>query len=749
MAAGQPFHLAPRARFVGSSLWRYAGSLLPGCILLIGLGWVLQLAAMRVLGGAGAWLGNALWAVCWSGYLGLARGAARGQRPRRGDALSPLSKPLSHLAFGLLATSGASLFGFGVLVTAAPLAFVPLYLGDGSSLGQGLRLSMGRALARPGRTALACLGLVAFNLLGSAALIGGLLVTIPLSALALAHAHEYPDGPRPVARRTSGRSRGSTLLEIVLCIALSCILVTSVARHYAAPLAQSTAAALRDRIAGTFDPQSRRGPRDPEFAGVDDFHRVPGAKSKLPQNQPPPPCTALGSCRDSNGLIHQPSTPDPAPSLFGRAGLALIDSASWVREQMRSLGQRVQAGVQALEEVIDEGQLRGRQQTEAWVRRVADVPVLGSLARGYAWAEDQQRQFGVGVLEGVVNLVGGGVQAVVDPVSTVEGVAALLTSPEARAAFVEGLVEPYKEAWAAGNYAEIPGRLAVDVGSIFYAGPRLSSELGQAGKLVRGRGPKCFGAGTPVLTPSGLQAIESIEVGDWVYARDPETGEVATKRVLATHVTPHRALVEVSVDGGAERLRATPGHPFWVEGSGWTAAADLAPGTPLSGLSPSAAAAGGRTLHELAADGVVALAGQHTVYNLTVEDFQTFFVGELGVWVHNTGPGKGCNNHAAERAAAEHGPGLAEGTLVSGMTNVQTIARGRQIHSDLDYLVKAYGGAPDVWVKKTGTGHVQLPPEDMGGIWRAEIHWYERIDTGQKFEGKVKKFEGYVGPSSP
>jgi hypothetical protein len=367
--------------------------------------------------------------------------------------------------------------------------------------------------------------------------------------------------------------------------------------------------------------------------------------------------------------MHQPSPPDLTPGLFGSVSSTFLDSASWMRELMRSAGRRVQAGVQALEDVVDEGGRRGREQTEGWVRKVADVPVLGSLARGYAWAQDQQRQFGAGALKGVVNIIGGSVQLIVDPISTAEGIAALLTSSEARAALVEGVVEPYEKAWAAGNYAEIPGRLMVDVGSIFYAGPKISSTLGQVARMRRlerapeasaphptQQGPKCFGAGTPVLTPSGLQPIESIAVGDWVYARDDETGEVASKRVLATHATPDRALVEVSVNEGAERLRATPGHPFWVDGSGWTAAIDLAPGTPLSGLSADAAAHGSAGLRALAADGVVPLVGEHTVYNLTVEDFETYFVGELGVWVHNTGPGKSCDQKTDPAGTPEAPP---------------------------------------------------------------------------------------------
>ena len=81
----------------------------------------------------------------------------------------------------------------------------------------------------------------------------------------------------------------------------------------------------------------------------------------------------------------------------------------------------------------------------------------------------------------------------------------------------------------------------------------------------------------------------------------------------------------VDCGGVAEVLETTAEHPFWVVGRGWVAVADLMPGDRL--LDASGAV--------LAVDGLVATGRTDTVYNIEVEGYHTYFVGDLGVWVHN------------------------------------------------------------------------------------------------------------------
>ncbi|MCP3139884.1 hypothetical protein LXT23_21405 [Pyxidicoccus sp. QH1ED-7-1] len=138
----------------------------------------------------------------------------------------------------------------------------------------------------------------------------------------------------------------------------------------------------------------------------------------------------------------------------------------------------------------------------------------------------------------------------------------------------------------------------------------------------------CFVAGTPVLTKEGLKPIEEVQAGDEVWARSDTTGESGWRRVVHLKVTPDKPIIDVelgSEDGRSETIGATPDHPFWVEGRGWTQAGHLLPGMQV----PSAH---GGWLRVLRATWRQSAA---TVFNFEVEDFHTYFVGELSAFVHN------------------------------------------------------------------------------------------------------------------
>jgi Pretoxin HINT domain len=101
--------------------------------------------------------------------------------------------------------------------------------------------------------------------------------------------------------------------------------------------------------------------------------------------------------------------------------------------------------------------------------------------------------------------------------------------------------------------------------------------------------------------------------------------------------------------GVTEVIRATPGHPFWVDGSGWVAAGDLT---------------FDEHLRTSAGDTVRVLAGHtggaaETVYNFEVEGWHTYFVGRLGALVHN-----GCESCVPPGASpAEASPTSPEGSF--------------------------------------------------------------------------------------
>lgn len=76
-----------------------------------------------------------------------------------------------------------------------------------------------------------------------------------------------------------------------------------------------------------------------------------------------------------------------------------------------------------------------------------------------------------------------------------------------------------------------------------------------------GSGDSCIAEGTMILSPSGLVSIESLRVGDRVYALD-----VSSHALVETSITEIRSAKRECVAvglGGEDRLRCTPDHPLY------------------------------------------------------------------------------------------------------------------------------------------------------------------------------------------
>ena len=158
----------------------------------------------------------------------------------------------------------------------------------------------------------------------------------------------------------------------------------------------------------------------------------------------------------------------------------------------------------------------------------------------------------------------------------------------------------------------------------------------------------CFVGGTQVQTDEGEKNIEDIEVGDKVLSKDEETGELAYKEVTATFNHETDEIYSIHVDG--QTIESTYNHPFYVKDKGWTFVKDLKVGDLL-------VQSDGNTLEITS----IELLHKHvTVYNMTVDEFHTYFVSDLGIWVHNTScnyktgdmtpGGHSFSKHGAERA---------------------------------------------------------------------------------------------------
>ena len=222
---------------------------------------------------------------------------------------------------------------------------------------------------------------------------------------------------------------------------------------------------------------------------------------------------------------------------------------------------------------------------------------------------------------------------------------------------------------------------------------RIDESLDNAKAATRvGTGPACFVAGTLVHTAEGYKNIEDIQVGDYVWAWDEETGNVALKRVLETYIHEKTELVHVFANG--EEIIATTEHPFYSPVKGWTAAVDLRAGDILVLVNGEYVVVE-KVQHEL-------LENPINVYNFQVEDYHTYYVAEFGILVHNDCSANGVNKkkfngdqQAVLELAKENKNGLTE--------------------EDANTLVD--------WAEEYGIkSHRPMTHENRGGIWSDTMH---------------------------
>jgi RHS repeat-associated protein len=136
-----------------------------------------------------------------------------------------------------------------------------------------------------------------------------------------------------------------------------------------------------------------------------------------------------------------------------------------------------------------------------------------------------------------------------------------------------------------------------------------------------------FTAGTLVLMADGSKkAIDQVRVGDLVMAGDPQKGTERSEpvqRVIVGRGLKH--IVELHVDGDV--INATYNHPLWsVTNQKFRWARDLKVGEQMllaDGRAPPI-------------ESIYSYDETTTVYNLSIQDIHTFFVGTDSVLVHNS-----------------------------------------------------------------------------------------------------------------
>jgi hypothetical protein len=167
----------------------------------------------------------------------------------------------------------------------------------------------------------------------------------------------------------------------------------------------------------------------------------------------------------------------------------------------------------------------------------------------------------------------------------------------------------------------------------------IADRVGHGVALIRGalRQACCFAAGTLVSTRDGLRPIEDIRVGDLVLARNEKTGETGLKPVTELVRRHDREIwkltLATSVDGDgkgtSDTFETTDDHPWRTAAGTWVQTIDLKPGIRvLRARGPPL------TVVSVERTGVV-----RATFNLEVADWHTYFVGDAGAWVHNSGCG--------------------------------------------------------------------------------------------------------------
>ena len=157
------------------------------------------------------------------------------------------------------------------------------------------------------------------------------------------------------------------------------------------------------------------------------------------------------------------------------------------------------------------------------------------------------------------------------------------------------------------------------------------STISEIGTMICGSyyaakgGNVCFVAGTLVKTADGNRPIEEIAAGDYVWAWDEATGDVALKEVIETYVNETSELIHLFVNG--EEIITTPTHPYYSPVKGWTDAVNLRAGDILVLVNGEYVVVE-KVQHEI-------LESPVTVYNFNVSDYHTYYVASTGVLVHN------------------------------------------------------------------------------------------------------------------
>lgn len=243
-----------------------------------------------------------------------------------------------------------------------------------------------------------------------------------------------------------------------------------------------------------------------------------------------------------------------------------------------------------------------------------------------------------GFWEGIKSQLSDIASIITDPVETAKGLyelgKAFIEDPEGVARMIFGdLYQDFETVLECGAYDR--GRIVGEyINPVFML--KIATKLAKfddvAEAIARaaddlgcpiGGSSNSFAAGTQVWTPDGFSPIESIQVGDLVQSRSEQGFTDAVQQVTALSRRVSSDYYQLVTE--TDSLKVTGGHPVWVQAKGWVPAASVKPQDVIATVDGDASVYFISHIEE-----------PLEVFNFSVANTPSYFVGNGGLWVHNT-----------------------------------------------------------------------------------------------------------------
>ena len=259
-----------------------------------------------------------------------------------------------------------------------------------------------------------------------------------------------------------------------------------------------------------------------------------------------------------------------------------------------------------------------------------------------------------------------------------------------------------------------------------------------------------FPADTLIWTQNGPLNNQSVSEGLLVKSRNETNFKNTEQKVLAVITRTADGYQQINTESGI--VTATPEHPFWVQGKGWTKAKDIESEDPIATIDGDAVVFKNDYVKR-----------QTRVYNFTINGTGTYFAGKIGAWVHNThceidhqistGKNKTLNNPEPNTVYYVDGRHRYTTDNLGRTTNVKTKISEKDLDTGIRncYQQGKAGacGLPDdegghlVATKIGGPGEkINLVPQNMNlnrGEWKKmENEWAKRAANGENIEVEIE-----------